>query len=353
MLEGTPSFLAGRKWRTASAGETVVAPAGVRHAYRNRGRGDGPHRVPRPSSLHAPGVPRGDDGPRPRRQVHPPRLPAEELRRAAPGRGHGPPAPRYGRPPVPADAAASGPAADLPGSRPAERAPRGADGPTVKATQDQKAADFRALHEGEAFVIPNPWDAGSARVLEALGFKALATTSSGFALALGRLDGDVTLDEVVEHTRAARRSERPSGLRRPRERLRPGPGGRRAGDHQGGRGGSGRRLDRGLRPGRRDLRLRPRRRARDRGLRGGPGAGLPVHAHGASREPHPRQPGPRRHDLAPAGVRARRRGRALRARTGRRRPDPSRVRRHLKAGERARPRGPVDERDRRTPGRGG
>ncbi|HEY5316401.1 MAG TPA: isocitrate lyase/phosphoenolpyruvate mutase family protein [Solirubrobacteraceae bacterium] len=52
-------------------------------------------------------------------------------------------------------------------------------------TQDQKACDFLALHEAEPFVIPNPWDAGSARVLEALGFKALATTSSGFAFTLG------------------------------------------------------------------------------------------------------------------------------------------------------------------------
>ncbi len=67
--------------------------------------------------------------------------------------------------------------------------------------QTQKAAAFRALHEGEPFVIPNPWDAGSARVLEALGFRALATTSSGFAFTLGRLDGAVTLDEVVEHVR--------------------------------------------------------------------------------------------------------------------------------------------------------
>jgi 2-methylisocitrate lyase-like PEP mutase family enzyme len=69
-------------------------------------------------------------------------------------------------------------------------------------SQHEKAADFRALHEGDAFVIPNPWDVGSARVLEALGFKALATTSSGFAFTLGRLDGNVTLDEVVAHTRA-------------------------------------------------------------------------------------------------------------------------------------------------------
>ncbi|MCA1842827.1 MAG: isocitrate lyase/phosphoenolpyruvate mutase family protein [Actinobacteria bacterium] len=69
------------------------------------------------------------------------------------------------------------------------------------ASQEQKGADFRALHEGEPFLIPNPWDAGSARVLEALGFSALATTSSGFAFTLGRLDGGVSLDEVVEHVR--------------------------------------------------------------------------------------------------------------------------------------------------------
>jgi 2-methylisocitrate lyase-like PEP mutase family enzyme len=69
-------------------------------------------------------------------------------------------------------------------------------------TQSEKAEAFRALHQGEPFVFPNPWDAGSARVLEALGFQALATTSSGFAFSLGRLDGHVTLDEVVEHTRS-------------------------------------------------------------------------------------------------------------------------------------------------------
>lgn len=65
--------------------------------------------------------------------------------------------------------------------------------------QEAKGEAFRALHAGEAFLIPNPWDAGSARVLEALGFNALATTSSGFAFTLGRLDGEVTLDEVVDH----------------------------------------------------------------------------------------------------------------------------------------------------------
>jgi 2-methylisocitrate lyase-like PEP mutase family enzyme len=69
-------------------------------------------------------------------------------------------------------------------------------------TTEQKAEAFRALHAGEPFVIPNPWDAGSARVLAALGFRALATTSSGFAFTLGRLDGAATLDEVVDHVAA-------------------------------------------------------------------------------------------------------------------------------------------------------
>ena len=68
--------------------------------------------------------------------------------------------------------------------------------------QQRKAEAFEALHEGEPFVIPNPWDAGSARALEALGFPALATTSSGFAFSLGRPDGGVTLDEVAAHVAA-------------------------------------------------------------------------------------------------------------------------------------------------------
>jgi 2-methylisocitrate lyase-like PEP mutase family enzyme len=67
------------------------------------------------------------------------------------------------------------------------------------STQEERASRFRALHAGEPFVIPNPWDAGSARVLDALGFEALATTSSGFAFTLGRKDGRTTLDEVAAH----------------------------------------------------------------------------------------------------------------------------------------------------------
>ena len=73
-------------------------------------------------------------------------------------------------------------------------------------TQHQKGTDFRALHDGDPFVIPNPWDAGSAKVLAGMGFRALASTSSGFAFTLGRPDGAATLDELVEHTGALDRA---------------------------------------------------------------------------------------------------------------------------------------------------
>jgi 2-methylisocitrate lyase-like PEP mutase family enzyme len=76
----------------------------------------------------------------------------------------------------------------------------------VAPTQHEKGARFRALHAGEPFIIPNPWDAGSAKVLAALGFRALATTSAGFAFTLGRPDGGATLDEVLDHTRALDRA---------------------------------------------------------------------------------------------------------------------------------------------------
>jgi methylisocitrate lyase len=66
-------------------------------------------------------------------------------------------------------------------------------------TVGEKRATFRRLHESGCFVIPNPWDIGSARYLAHLGFKALATTSSGFAWSRGRVDNGVTLDEVLGH----------------------------------------------------------------------------------------------------------------------------------------------------------
>ena len=69
-------------------------------------------------------------------------------------------------------------------------------------TVSEKAQVFKSLHEREgAFVIPNPWDAGSAMLLAGLGFEALATTSNAFAHSLGRGDGEVTRDEKLEHCR--------------------------------------------------------------------------------------------------------------------------------------------------------
>ena len=73
----------------------------------------------------------------------------------------------------------------------------------MSPTQSEKALAFRALH-AQTFVIPNPWDAGSARVLAALGFKALATTSAGHAYTLGRRDGEggVTREETLANAKA-------------------------------------------------------------------------------------------------------------------------------------------------------
>lgn len=72
----------------------------------------------------------------------------------------------------------------------------------MTTTQMDKAKRFRALHERPGtFAIPNPWDAGAARLLAMLGFEALATTSAGFAFTLGRKDGAVTRDDAMAHCR--------------------------------------------------------------------------------------------------------------------------------------------------------
>jgi 2-methylisocitrate lyase-like PEP mutase family enzyme len=68
-------------------------------------------------------------------------------------------------------------------------------------TTEQKRADFRALHRQGCFVLPNPWDAGSARMLQSMGFKALASTSSGHAWSLGQPDGAIGRSEVLAHLR--------------------------------------------------------------------------------------------------------------------------------------------------------
>ena|SRR3984885_1262784 len=85
----------------------------------------------------------------------------------------------------------------------------------MSITQSEKAKRFRALHQlpatvgariepggTGAFIIPNPWDGGSARILAGLGFQALATTSAGFAFSLGRSDGTLSRDDVLAHCRA-------------------------------------------------------------------------------------------------------------------------------------------------------
>src|SRR5690348_9956279 len=64
-----------------------------------------------------------------------------------------------------------------------------------------KRKTFRALHQSGCFVIPNPWNVGSARYLQGLGFKALATTSSGHAHSEGYADGEQSMDTVLEHYR--------------------------------------------------------------------------------------------------------------------------------------------------------
>jgi 2-methylisocitrate lyase-like PEP mutase family enzyme len=68
--------------------------------------------------------------------------------------------------------------------------------------QDERVAQFRRLHESGCFVMPNPWDVGSARVLQRMGFVALATTSAGLAWTLGVPDRHITLERALEHLRA-------------------------------------------------------------------------------------------------------------------------------------------------------
>ena len=69
------------------------------------------------------------------------------------------------------------------------------------SVHDDRIAEFHRLHSSGCFVMPNPWDVGSARALEQMGFKALATTSAGLAWTLGRADGQVTLDQALGHLR--------------------------------------------------------------------------------------------------------------------------------------------------------
>src|SRR6266536_1097009 len=71
----------------------------------------------------------------------------------------------------------------------------------MRSTQNRTASKFRTMHESGCFVLPNPWDIGTAIYLEQLGFKALATTSAGFAFSRGKSDGAVPRDEMLAHIR--------------------------------------------------------------------------------------------------------------------------------------------------------
>src|ERR1700746_693657 len=72
----------------------------------------------------------------------------------------------------------------------------------MSSSQIEKAARFRALHDRPGpFVIPNPWDVASTRILEGIGFEAVATSSAASACAVGRRDGELTREEVLGHAR--------------------------------------------------------------------------------------------------------------------------------------------------------
>ena len=69
----------------------------------------------------------------------------------------------------------------------------------MPVTPADKRTTFRQMHESECFVLPNPWDIGSAKALQHLGFKAVASTSAGFAWSIGKSDNRVTLEDVLQH----------------------------------------------------------------------------------------------------------------------------------------------------------
>ena len=179
------------------------------------------------------------------------------------------------------------------GARATRRGRRG-----LSASVAERRARFRELHaRDEIFVMPNPWDVGSARLLASLGFEALATTSAGFAWSLGRLDQNVTRDELVAHV-AELTAATDLPLNVDSENCFPDDPGRCRRDSRAARGRrGGRLLAGGLRPG----------CASDRGLRAGGRAGRrrgrrssraprAAGAHRKSREPPPWHPGSRRHD---------------------------------------------------------
>src|SRR5262249_56355326 len=78
----------------------------------------------------------------------------------------------------------------------------GQRGVPMGVTQREKGQRFQRLHEGACFVIPNPWDVGSAKVLAGMGFRALATSSAASAAVIGKRDGELTREQALAHARA-------------------------------------------------------------------------------------------------------------------------------------------------------
>ena len=187
-------------------------------------------------------------------------------------------------------------------------------------SQAEKGRLFKERHARPGILIlPNPWDAGTAKLLQSLGFEALATTSLGMSNALGRADGEgaVSRAELPENCRVIARGDRAAGQCRPRERLCRRSDG--SGHHPARRGGG---------------RHRRRLRSRIGAARGSTTStmrwrgSLPASRwHARYRSPcrlrrprpksDPRSARPRRYDQAPAGLREGRRRRALRARAAR------------------------------------
>ena len=188
---------------------------------------------------------------------------------------------------------------------------------------DERRARFRALHSAEElFVMPNPWDVGSARLLEATGFEALATTSAGFAWSIGKLDQSVTRDELVAHVASLADatsvplnvdSERcypddPGGVAETVALLADaGAAGLSIEDYDPATGA----MD--------DVEVAAQRVAEV--AEAAHQLADPMVRHGSSREPHPRGRRPRRHHRAPHRVPRRRCGRGVRAGLVRSRPD--------------------------------
>ena len=206
--------------------------------------------------------------------------------------------------------------------------------PPSSSVSSQLRQRFAQLHAVGTFVIPNPWDVGSARLLESLGFPAIATTSSGFAASLGRADQQVTLDELLAHVVTLVDAVGVPLSVDAERLLRRHARGRRGDDPADRRHRCRGALDRGLRPGARSHRPAAGG-GRPRGGRRLGGCRDRSDPDGPCREPPLRRGRSRRHDRAAGRLSRRGRARRVRARTRRARRDRARRPRGRRAGQRA------------------